>query len=800
MVAKGWGNPSNKKSDRQSKGGRAHAKKSKESPNASEGTPHSRNIRFSQTECTPQSNAEDDLRRSGRLQEEQPSAPAKRKRPGGRRTDTEAQKQHKQRMRSSTAAAKSRAEEARLRDEIHQLERDVAELGNDQGRPSSYDRNICILQYMLNKRLQNRKSDKPRLSNTAIWTKAARIFKITRSGLDRVSTQSILHIWDAERAILVNDEKVMSNREYSDARQLGPADLSFIDDHISDLHKRGGSVTINSIRAALARPLVPAGDAKPGRGLSVKRNVVEYALRKFLGYEWGRVKGKKIQRNEARQSIIRAYLADLADAYKLEADGDHVIVYTDESYIHQNIAPEFSWIKEGNDVERSRSKGQRICILHAITKHGPLTYKQGEYPESIYFTGDKKKTLRQVDHKVDGRHTCEYLFVGKKNTGDYHDMMNNKNFMEWVDEKLIPTFKARFPSKKMILVLDNAPYHHCIEYELPTKKGDIVDYLREHGCEELKVHRADGSSMRFNVDDDRLKGRNKEHTCNLEELRPAALRWFQMNKKEMLESDLVRKFRKEEWHVLFTPPYCPDLQPIELFWAAGKNWARYLNTEHRRSIEKCIEDLRAGWYGGGAKEPADCAKLVLHSLKKANERISKDEDGILVGRIETGLTVKDGCDFCIGFDEIGRATKLMMRSSTSPDDTSNNDAGLIGADNTVGDGVDDDDDDLAADREVESPAAAAVSADATLQPRGTVVQQSTPAGSHFSSGMGRIAYRPAYHPMFGSHQEFENQLSVLEGGIRNLRSSLQGDYVMSGFQALCPIAFSDACGNSLNLI
>ena len=195
MFKKGWAHTRQKKGNKQSRGGRGYAKKSKESPNASDGTPHSTNIRFSQTEHTPQpeSNA-DDRRRSGRLQEEYPSAPAKRKRAGGRRPDTEAQKQQKQRVRGSTAAAKSRAEEARLQEEIQQLEQDVADLGNDRGKPSSYDRNICILQYMLNKRLQNRKSDKPRLSNTAIWTKAARIFKITRSGLDRVSAQSILHI------------------------------------------------------------------------------------------------------------------------------------------------------------------------------------------------------------------------------------------------------------------------------------------------------------------------------------------------------------------------------------------------------------------------------------------------------------------------------------------------------------------------------------------------------------------------------------------------------------------------------
>ena len=80
-------------------------------------------------------------------------------------------------------------------------------------------------------------------------------FKIKACGLTRVSTASILRIWDEERAILVNDGTSTSNSDCTSARQLNQADLSSIDDYISDLHKRGGTVTINFIRAALAVPL-----------------------------------------------------------------------------------------------------------------------------------------------------------------------------------------------------------------------------------------------------------------------------------------------------------------------------------------------------------------------------------------------------------------------------------------------------------------------------------------------------------------------------------------------------------------
>ena len=108
---------------------------------------------------------------------------------------------------------------------------------------------------LIDDRFENRQSGRPKILDIHIWSKAAGIFKIKAFGLTRVSTASILRIWDEERAILVNDGTSTSNSDCTSARQLSQADLSFIDYYISDCHKRGGTVTINFIRAALAVPL-----------------------------------------------------------------------------------------------------------------------------------------------------------------------------------------------------------------------------------------------------------------------------------------------------------------------------------------------------------------------------------------------------------------------------------------------------------------------------------------------------------------------------------------------------------------
>ena len=53
---------------------------------------------------------------------------------------------------------------------------------------------------------------------------------------------------------------------------------------------------------------------------------------------------------------------------------------------------------------------------------------------------------------------------------------------------------------------------------------------------------------------------------------------------------------EEGYKILWTPPYCPKLQPIEMFWAAGKNHvANLYNTD--TTMKHVIRRLQDGWYG-----------------------------------------------------------------------------------------------------------------------------------------------------------------------------------------------------------
>lgn len=100
-----------------------------------------------------------------------------------------------------------------------------------------------------------------------------------------------------------------------------------------------------------------------------------------------------------------------------------------------------------------------MIILNTITEDGPLV----EIDQGTGYPVDNLVWNRDTPHlitRTDKRTTDELLWMADSHTGDYHDNMCSDMFMKWVKCKLIPTFETNFPSKKMVMVADNAPYHH----------------------------------------------------------------------------------------------------------------------------------------------------------------------------------------------------------------------------------------------------------------------------------------------------------------------------------------------------
>jgi hypothetical protein len=113
----------------------------------------------------------------------------------------------------------------------------------------------------------------------------------------------------------------------------------------------------------------------------------------------------------------------------------------------------------------------------------------------------------------------------------------------------------------------------------------------------------------------------------------------------------------------------PYLQPIELFWAAGKNHAASL-AYSRIKMRQTINHLCEGWYGNLSlfqdnqgesvsinnyeiqpKEPVDCNKIFRNSIKMANEKL---------------IPMCEGISGCIGYIWLYWISPDRWRSYTKP--------------------------------------------------------------------------------------------------------------------------------------
>lgn len=234
-------------------------------------------------------------------------------------------------------------------------------------------------------------------------------------------------------------------------------------------------------------------------------------------------------------------------------------VYLDETFINKNHSAQFTWYlkEDGPWVNKPSGKGPRLIIVDAITAQG---WVKG----------------------------ADLVFEAKKRSGDYHGQMNWENFSTWFSDQLLPNI----PSQSLI-ILDNAPYHNVLlEDSSPTpqsRKSQLQAWL-----------------TRSNIPwtSDMLKPELYE-LCKKFAPPPT----FKLDQ-------LAEAFGH---HLLRTPQYHPELQPIETCWGIVKNhMANHCDFTTKNFHEQLPIAL-------SKVKPSTCKKVIAKVVKQEEKYWAEDE-------------------------------------------------------------------------------------------------------------------------------------------------------------------------------
>lgn len=230
------------------------------------------------------------------------------------------------------------------------------------------------------------------------------------------------------------------------------------------------------------------------------------------GFEFG--KGVRTQHLKEKDHVVAArqrYLRKIR-GNRLGIDSTiRAVIYLDETYVNKNHSNDFTWYfgEDGPWIQKPTGNGERLIILNAITRNGWVP-------------------------------NAKTVFNSLRKTGDYHGQMNAEIFQKWFQEKLLPNIP-----KNSLIILDNASYHNTLSISsapTPTcSKERIRNWLE---CNKIPCS------------NDSLKAELVEA---LKKLAPEPL----------YEIDEIA--REQGHEVVRTPPYHPELQPIEICWGVVKN-------------------------------------------------------------------------------------------------------------------------------------------------------------------------------------------------------------------------------------
>jgi transposase len=279
------------------------------------------------------------------------------------------------------------------------------------------------------------------------------------------------------------------------------------------------------------------------------------------GFEFGNgVRSARLKESERIIILRRQYLRQKRDNRDKNGNIIRPEVYLDESYINKNHSNDNTWYFEEDDpiIGKPTGKGERLIIVNAITKDGWVP-------------------------------NCKLVFQASRKTGDYHTNMNWENFSKWFRESLL----KNIPDNSLI-IMDNAPYHNVFLSEAFPKKSHSARRLREWL-----------SNNQIPWTTDMLK----------EEL-------FEICSRLAPNPEFaIDNIARDAGHtILRTPPYHPELQPIETCWAVVKNHVAQHNDCTMKKVWSLLDE------GFEKVTNKTCQKLIIKAVKQ--EDLFWEEDKV----------------------------------------------------------------------------------------------------------------------------------------------------------------------------
>lgn len=282
-----------------------------------------------------------------------------------------------------------------------------------------------------------------------------------------------------------------------------------------------------------------------------------------LGYAWDDKQFIGALKPQYRDARIRSFIWEYAKALRLQNAGTHIIVYLDESYIHAMHQMKKGWHPtagpyKNNETQGEADTGKRLIILHAMSRDGML--------ESEDAVGSN--FLHEVTP------TAQFVFEAASfDESDYHNTMDGELFTLWMKNRLLPAFEKLYPGKKMIIVMDNASYHkpHDFDWITPYKmcKTACISFLKERGVSEFTAVR-EGVEINFKqAQFNQRASKTNTNAPTVKELQKAVKDY--LHQHPGFNKTTIDKLLQPLGHsIVWTPPFVPELQPIELIWAHVK--------------------------------------------------------------------------------------------------------------------------------------------------------------------------------------------------------------------------------------